>query len=36
MTDAQSPKLLAAAQCGDREAFDRLFGSHMPKLRGLL
>jgi len=28
--------LLRAAQAGDRSAFDRLFGAHVPKLRGVL
>lgn len=32
MTDA----LIAAARGGDRGAFDRVFGAHVPKLRGVL
>ena len=36
MTEAVRPELLAAAQSGDRLAFDRLFGVHVPKLRGVL
>lgn len=29
-------ELLEAARAGDRQAFDRLFGEHVPKLRGVL
>jgi RNA polymerase sigma-70 factor (ECF subfamily) len=36
MTDALSPNLLSQAQAGDRAAFDRLFGTHLPTLRGVL
>jgi len=36
MSGVTSPDLLAAAKAGDHVAFERLFGEHVPKLRGVL